>query len=154
MNEVKSRILIDNVQDKHEFCDKLRGVVNRAIEATLVYESFGKPAEVSVVITDDEHIRELNNEYRGIDKPTDVLSFPLLDLELAASGTVALGDVVISLERAVAQAEEFGHSVEREVGFLTAHSVLHLLGYDHETDDAADEDMRRRQREIMERVGE
>ena len=152
MNEIKNRILIDNVQDKHEFCDKLRSVVKKAIEATLTYENFGKPAEVSVVITDDEHIRELNNEYRNMDKPTDVLSFPLLDLELAASGIVALGDVVISLERAVAQAEEFGHSVEREVGFLTAHSVLHLLGYDHETDDGADEDMRRRQREIMEGV--
>lgn len=99
-----------------------------------------KAAEVSVVVTDDAELHELNREYRGVDAPTDVLSFPMYDpAEEAAAdesdpACALLGDIVISLERAERQAEEFGHSVERELGYLAAHGLLHLLGYDHETD--------------------
>lgn len=108
-------------------------------------------AEVSVVVTGDQEIRRLNRDYRGIDAPTDVLSFPLLEElgeqlppgappgpqhALWTAGEVpALGDIVISLERAKAQAEEYGHSLQREIAFLTVHGLLHLLGYDHETEE-------------------
>ena len=104
--------------------------------------------------TDNEGIRELNRIHRGIDRATDVLSFPMFsfeDEEEELEG--ALGDIVISLERAAEQAQTFGHSFEREVVFLCVHSMLHLLGYDHELGEAEDMDMRRRQSEIVERLG-
>ena len=116
-------------------------------------------AEVSVTFVDDEGIRELNKKFRNMDKPTDVLSFPLLDYEGESEEPFFdelshnLGDIVISLERAMAQANEFGHSFEREVAFLTAHSMLHLLGYDHELSEEDDADMRKRQSDIMEILG-
>ena len=105
-------------------------------------------AEISFTFTDNEGIREINREYRGIDRATDVLSFPMLefndDIEDAEyeteNGLVMLGDIVISIEKAREQAEEFGHSLRRELAFLTAHSMLHLLGYDH-VDDAIGEKM-------------
>lgn len=98
--------------------------------------------EVSVLITDDDGIHELNREFRGIDRKTDVLSFPMLEYEseekpkedMLPGEENILGDIVISLETAVSQAEEYGHSVLREISFLTVHSMLHLFGYDHETD--------------------
>lgn len=96
------------------------------------------PWEISILLTNDEEIKELNNEYRGKDQPTDVLSFPMLDgdeiNELVESPyPVPLGDIVISMETAVRQAHEYNHSLERELGFLVVHSMLHLLGYDHMT---------------------
>ena len=115
--------------------------------------------EVSVTFTSDEGIRELNKRFRGKDTPTDVLSFPLFDYEGETDEPPIdelannLGDIVISLERAMAQANEYGHSFEREVAFLTAHSMLHLLGYDHERSEAEDADMRARQNAIMEALG-
>ena len=107
-----------------------------------------------MTFTDNEGIRELNRLYRNIDRPTDVLSFPMFDFsdeDEIVEG--ALGDIVISLERAREQAETFGHSFEREVAFLCVHSMLHLLGYDHELGEQEDIDMRRRQREIVARLG-
>lgn len=107
--------------------------------ATRVMEAEGRDADVDITLVDDESIRELNREYRGKDAPTDVLSFSLLEdggEEPYIVGDPAfnlLGDVVISVETAARQAEEYGHSLERELGFLTAHGVLHLLGYDHGT---------------------
>ena len=111
--------------------------------------------EVSVTFTNNEGIRELNREYRNIDRATDVLSFPQINYDEGEdiSDGEMLGDIVISLERAREQAEEFGHSFERECAFLCAHSTLHLLGYDHEISDEDDADMRRRQREIMGKMG-
>jgi probable rRNA maturation factor len=144
-----NRIYIANHQDKLPFTPELRALVKRAIETTLEHENFPRAAEVSVTITDDEHITELNRDYRGKDSATDVLSFPLMDLELNGPEIVAIGDVVLSLERAAAQAEEYEHSLEREVGFLTVHSVLHLLGYDHEDEDDAASEMRQREKAIM-----
>ena len=144
--------------DKFKITYRQKLLVRAAILATLAYEGYGQSCEVSVTITDDEGIWAVNKEYRGIDKPTDVLSFPLTDFEQSAEPAadepaVSLGDIVVSLERAAAQAEEFGHSPERELAFLCVHSTLHLLGYDHELSDEDDADMRRRQREILDQMG-
>jgi probable rRNA maturation factor len=144
--------------DKLAVTYRQKMLVRAAILATLAYEGYGQSCEVSVTFTDDEGIHAVNREYRGIDKPTDVLSFPLTDFErteepVADEPTLSLGDIVVSLERAAAQAEEFGHSADRELAFLCVHSTLHLLGYDHELSDADDEDMRRRQREILDQMG-
>lgn len=123
----------------------------RVIEACLDYEECPYEAEVNVLFTDDEDIRQINNEYRGIDAPTDVLSFPIIDYDKPGdfsrleenvveyfnpeTGELLLGDVVISVDRAKLQAQEYGHSLEREVAFLTTHSMFHLFGYDHMEDD-------------------
>ena len=132
---------------------KLKMLIRRAIGETLKYEGIESDCEVSVTFTDNEGIHALNKEYRNIDRPTDVLSFPQIDYESGESAEGAIGDIVLSLERAEEQAREFGHSFERECAFLCVHSVLHLLGYDHELSDDDDADMRRRQREIMEIMG-
>ena len=134
---------------------KLKMLVRRAVLATLEYEGVDADCEVSVTFTDNGGIRALNREYRDIDRATDVLSFPQIDYGEGEKieGRAMLGDIVLSLERAREQAEEFGHSFERECAFLCAHSTLHLLGYDHELSDEDDADMRRRQSEIMEKMG-
>ena len=117
--------------------------IRKCINETLKAEGVSTRCEINVLVTNDEGIRIINKESRNLDKPTDVLSFPMFQLEAGNppadwsdycdpdTGLVPLGDMCISLERAVAQAEEFGHSVRREVGYLTIHSMLHLLGYDH-----------------------
>ena len=113
-------------------------------------------AEVSVTLTDDAHIHVLNREYRNVDRPTDVLSFALTESEepeiIGADGGAVLGDLVISLERAAAQAEEYGHSPLRELSFLTVHGMLHLLGYDHMEEEERLE-MEEEQRHVMEELG-
>lgn len=132
---------------------ELKCAVRAAILATLKYEGFPFDAEVSVTFTDNEYIHGLNNEYRGMDKPTDVLSFPMYDdgfpYDECQHGCT-LGDIVISLEKAEEQANELGHDLIREVAFLAIHSTLHLLGYDHERSPEEDEEQCRRQREILE----
>ncbi len=156
---MKLKIYFENDQRKHSIKYKMQMLIRHTILETLEYEGMENDVEVSVTFVDDEGIRELNNKFRGLDKPTDVLSFPLLDYEGESEEPFFdelchnLGDIVISLERAMAQANEFGHSFEREVAFLTAHSMLHLLGYDHEISDEDDADMRRRQNDIMDRLG-
>ena len=137
---------------------KLKRLVRRAVCESLEYEGFYNDAEVSVTFTDNEGIRALNAEYRGIDKETDVLSFPLTDFEgseepPADEAAISLGDIVVSLEKARTQAEEFGHSFQREVAFLCVHSMLHLLGYDHVNSDEDDAEMRHRQSEILVKMG-
>lgn len=136
----------------------LKILMRRSVTAALEYEGFYNDAEVSVTFTDNEGIRALNSEFRGIDKETDVLSFPLTDFEggdepPADEPSIMLGDIVISLEKAAAQAQEFGHSFERECAFLCVHSMLHLLGYDHVNSEEEDAEMRRRQSEILESMG-
>lgn len=136
----------------------LKLLIRRAIISSLDYEGFENNAEVSVTFTDNEGIKALNAQYRGIDKETDVLSFPLTDFEGGEEPPVdeeitGLGDIVISLEKAQAQADEYGHSFEREMAFLTVHSMLHLLGYDHVNSEKEDEEMRCRQREILNNMG-
>ena len=144
--------------DKYPVTYKMKMLVRASVLATLAYEGYKPECELSVTFTDNDGIRAVNKQYRNIDKATDVLSFPLTDFEggeepPADEPTVSLGDVIISLERAKEQAQEFGHSFEREVAFLTVHSTLHLLGYDHELSEDDDADMRRRQREILESMG-
>ena len=121
----------------------VKSIIKTCIKATLDAERISVPCEINVLITDDAGIQLVNRESRNLDKPTDVLSFPMFQLEPVNpptdwvdyqdpdTGLVPLGDMCISLERAIAQAGEFGHSTRREVGYLTIHSMLHLLGYDH-----------------------
>ena len=136
----------------------LKSVVRRAILATLDYEDFLFGAEVSVTFCDNEYIKKLNNEYRNKDSATDVLSFPMFDLDgeeelpLNPDGSLTLGDIVISVERAKEQAKEVGNSTVREICFLAVHSTLHLLGYDHERSQDDDEAQCLAQREIMDKV--
>ena len=135
----------------------LKMLIRRSVIAALDYEGYSNDCEVSVTLTDNEGIHALNKQYRSIDAPTDVLSFPLVEYENTEEPPVdeatMLGDIVISLERAEEQAEEFGHSFEREVSFLTVHSMLHLLGYDHVNSEEEEEEMRSRQRDIMKALG-
>lgn len=146
-------------QTKLPLTYKLKLLVRRAVETTLDYEQYENPVEVSITFTDNEGIRDLNRRFRGIDRETDVLSFPLFDYDGETDEPPVdelvgmLGDVVISLEQAKKQAEEYGHSFERETAFLTVHSMLHLLGYDHEQGGEEEADMRRRQSEILDGMG-
>ena len=134
-----------------------RPLVRKCIAAVLRHEAFGRPAEVSVSFVDNEQIRELNAEYRNKDSATDVLSFPLGENDVydidEENGACELGDIVISVERAMEQAEEYGHSLEREIGWLTVHSMLHLLGYDHETSEEDARDMRQREEAVLQSLG-
>ena len=135
-------------------------IIKKCIHATLDAERISVPCEINVLVTDDAGIQIINRESRSLDKPTDVLSFPMFQLEAGnppadwtgyqdpASGLVPLGDMCISLERAVAQAQEFGHSTRREVGYLTIHSMLHLLGYDHLDEGPMKKQMRSREEAI------
>ena len=143
--------------------ETLSELLNRVIITALDEEKVELPCEISVLITDDEGIHQINLEQRDVDCPTDVLSFPMFDLEPGEhpdeedadpeTGLSPLGDMVISLERAVAQAEEFGHSVEREVCYLSVHSILHLLGYDHMDDGPMKAQMRLREEVILGKLG-
>ena len=138
----------------------LTSVITKCIFAVLQQEKITAPCEINVLVTDDQGIQVINLASRGIDKPTDVLSFPMFELSAGNApaewsaymdpdtGLCPLGDMVISLERAVKQAKEFGHSVRREVGYLTIHSMLHLLGYDHVDEGEQKRVMRKREEEI------
>ncbi len=143
-------IYFENSQDAFGVSYALKLLVRRAIESTLRYEGVKEHCEVSVTFTDNEGIHALNRTYRNIDAPTDVLSFPLF--EQTEKGR-QLGDIVLSLERCDEQALEFGHSFERECAFLTVHSTLHLLGYDHVGSEEEERDMRERQTAIVTEMG-
>ena len=135
--------------------------LRRCINEALVFQGVDVPCEINVLVTDDQGIRVINQASRDIDKETDVLSFPMFELtpgELPTdwtpyvdpqTGRVPLGDMAISLERALEQAQEFGHGVKREIGYLTVHSVLHLLGYDHLDEGPMKQQMRRQEESIM-----
>ena len=137
-------------------CDyHMKSIVRQAVIATLEYEDLIYGAELAVTFCDNEYIRKINAEFRNKDSATDVLSFPMYDFdesepELNPDGTITLGDIVISLERAAEQAAELGHTLEREVAFLVIHSTLHLLGYDHERSKDDDEAQCLAQRDIIE----
>lgn len=138
-------------------------LLQRVIGAALDAEQIEVDCEVNVLVTDDGEIHEINLEQRQVDRPTDVLSFPMFDLRLGEkpqedwadpdTGLVPLGDMVISLERCAAQAEEFGHSLERELSYLAVHSVLHLLGYDHMDEGPMKVRMREREEAILNGLG-
>ena len=145
-------IIITNDPETLVVPDGLEDAVKIAAEK--VAELYGlQNAEVSVTLTDDAHIHELNKTYRGVDRPTDVLSFALTESEVGGGPeTEILGDLVLSVERVAAQAEEYGHSLRREAAFLTVHGMLHLLGYDH-IEDEDREEMEREQRAVMDALG-
>ncbi|MBE7047534.1 MAG: rRNA maturation RNase YbeY [Ruminococcaceae bacterium] len=152
------KINIENEQEIKKVNKDLESLLHSVVKKALEYENIEENCEVNILLTDNESIREINNDQRNIDSATDVLSFPYLmteDGELLVSeedyydGYLQIGDIVISLERAQEQSEEFGHSYEREVGFLTCHSVLHLLGYDHE-EESDREIMRQKEEAVLE----
>ncbi len=150
---MNTRIYIENEQKLYKCDFGLKHLLHSAIRATLAYEGFTRPAEVSVTLVDNAAIHALNRERREVDRPTDVLSFPLFDDDFGDGEYCALGDIVLSMERAAEQAREFGHSLKREVAFLTVHSMLHLLGYDHETSLEDEADMFARQEAILVQMG-
>lgn len=130
------KVYITNKQNVVKVPSGLRILIRRSCHAVLEFEKFEESAEISVTFVDNEQIAELNAQYRNKPQPTDVLSFPLGENNVydrnPETGAVLLGDIVISLELAVEQAKLYGHSLQREVAFLTVHSMFHLLGYDHE----------------------
>ena len=155
-------VIFENSQDILEVSDEYVKTCEEALSAALKYEGMDFDAEVNLIFTDDEEIREINLENREIDRATDVLSFPMVEGENGKlsitdgdifDGKVILGDIVISLERAKAQAEEYGHSIIRELGFLAVHSMLHLLGYDHEISEEDEKVMFKKQEEILNSIG-
>lgn len=158
-------IYIDNRQNKIEFSKKYEEIIKHIIDYALMEEQVNIDYEVSVILIDNEEIRKINNSMRKIDKVTDVLSFPMLEYpeqkvykevyskyafnnSFLDEGKLVLGDIALSLEKCKEQSEEFNHSFIRECAYLTVHSVLHLLGYDHmiESDKAV---MRKREEEIL-----
>jgi probable rRNA maturation factor len=153
---MKLKIYYENSQEEIPVTYKLKMLLRRAILAALEYEKKYGEFEVSITFTNNSGIRELNRTYRERDSVTDVLSFPIIDFlkdKVDYNDYLMLGDIVISLERAEEQAKEYGHGFDREVAFLSVHSTLHLLGYDHELSEEDDTDMRERQRDIMKKIG-
>ncbi len=144
-------ILIDNRQDKIEISQDIVSLIEKVVEEVLVEEDFTLDCELSISFVDNEEIRDLNRSYRNVDKETDVLSFPMDD-DFMEDKLVLLGDIVISMEKALEQAGDLGHSVDREIAYLTAHSMLHLLGYDH-IEDHDKKEMRAREKAIMKKLG-
>lgn len=153
----KIKVIISNNQKNVKIPTGVRMLVRRCCNAVLLQEKFEGAAEISVTFVNDEMIRQLNKEHRGIDKSTDVLSFPLgengeYDIN-RDTGAKMLGDIVISIEHAVAQSEEYGHSLQREIAFLTVHSLLHLLGYDHENGGLEAVHMREKEESVLTQLG-
>ena len=153
----KVKVTITNKQKKEKIPTGIRMLVRRACIAVLAEENFSESAEVDVTFVDDEEIRVLNFQFRNLDKSTDVLSFPLGENGVydrnPATYAMMLGDVIISVEHAARQAEEYGHSFQREIAFLTVHSMLHLLGYDHVNGGIEAETMREKEESVLIKMG-
>lgn len=156
-------VYIENLQDKVEIKDDIIKLMNESVEIIMENEKFTDAYNIDVMIVDNERIRQINSEYRNIDKPTDVLSFPIVDMydrEIKTSlgdidkdeGAIVLGDIVISIEKAVEQALEYGHSLEREIIFLLTHGVYHLLGYDHDNEER-EKKMLGKQNAVLDKMG-
>ena len=146
-------LILDDRQDKLEVSEELIEKIKDIIIECLDYDGYDDNYEVSLSFVDNKEIHELNREYRGVDRVTDVLSFPLLsdDFEDVELEEESLGDIVVSLERALEQSIEYNHSFEREVCFLICHSMFHLLGYDHDTDENTKE-MREKEEHILNKL--
>lgn len=145
------RILFDDRQDKVLISEEIFKIVEKGIITVIQMEQLSDNFEVSVSFVDNKEIREINREFRNIDGETDVLSFPM-DFEFDLDCDKPLGDVIISLEKALEQSNEFGHSFEREVLYLTVHSMYHLLGYDH-IEEKDREIMREKEKNTMKKLG-
>ena len=151
------KVIITNNQKTVRIPTGVRMLIRRCCNAVLIGEEFKGSAEISVTIVDNAEIHELNLKHRNIDRPTDVLSFPLgvdgvYDIN-NDTGAQMLGDIVISIEKAMEQAELYGHSLDREIAFLTVHSMLHLLGYDHEPGGLELVRMREREEAVLTQLG-
>ena len=154
---MSNKVLISNEQNAVKIPSGLRILIRRSCNAVLNCEHFEGPAEISVTFVDNDRIHELNKQYRNKDMPTDVLSFPMgengqYDID-EDNGCKVLGDIVISMQRAMEQAELYGHSLQREVAYLTVHSMLHLLGYDHEGSGLEAVRMREREEAVLLQLG-
>lgn len=153
----KIKVVISNEQKEVRIPTGLRMLVRRCCNAVLRLENFEGSAEISVSFVNNERIKELNKQYRDKDQPTDVLSFPMFENGQynvdPETGVKLLGDVVISVEKALEQSEKYGHSFQREMGYLTVHSVLHLLGYDHVNGGIERVRMREKEEEVMSQLG-
>lgn len=150
----RCHVSFTNQQRKEHTPKVLKDLIRSAVNAVLEYEGVSVESEMSVLLVDDRGIRELNRDFRNIDRATDVLSFPSGDYPLEdGADYLYVGDMALSLERARKQAEEYGHSYEREVAFLTAHSVLHCLGYDHVDGPEQEKEMFSRQEAILQGMG-
>ncbi len=154
---MSNKVLITNRQQKVKIPTGTRLLIRRCCNATLRNEGFELPAEISVSFVDNEEIKKINGEYRNKPVETDVLSFPLFEngeyKVTPETGMVTLGDIVISIEKAVEQANMFGHSLSREIAFLTVHSMLHLLGHHHEEGGLQEVHMREREETILKQLG-
>ncbi|MBE6834638.1 MAG: rRNA maturation RNase YbeY [Ruminococcaceae bacterium] len=157
MTDNKLKVNILNQQNKVKVPTGVRMLIRRCCHAVLELEKFDGPAEISVSFVDNEQIHSLNKEYRNIDKPTDVLSFPLGENgeydRNPETGAALLGDIVISMEKAIEQAEEYGHTLQREIGYLTVHSMLHLMGYDHVDGGVEAVRMREKEENVLTNLG-
>lgn len=158
---MKLRIYFSNAQEKLPVTNEMKKLITKAVSAVieseryinnLVMSLYDKGAELSVTFTDNEGIHSENLRMRGVDAPTDVLSFPMFEDVADTEGDCSFGDILLSLEKADEQAALYGHSYEREVIFLVVHSMLHLIGYDHMEEDE-EQEMRSKQREIMKKLG-
>lgn len=156
-DKMANKVYITNEQKSVKIPSGIRLLIRRCCNAVLEVEEFPYPAEISVTLVDNESIKELNTQFRDKPTETDVLSFPQFEKgtwEPNESGSVAIGDIVISIEKAVEQADEYDHSLQREVAFLTVHSMLHLLGYDHENGGIDEVRMREREEFILKQLGQ
>lgn len=153
----KLKVLISNKQKEVKIPSGIRLLIRRCCHAVLDMENFQGSVEVSVSFISNEEIRRLNEQYRHKNVPTDVLSFPLgqdgVYDKNEATGAYMLGDIVISAEKAFEQAAMFGHTIQREIGFLTVHSMLHLLGYDHVNGEAESKLMREKEESVLKKLG-
>lgn len=156
------KLMLENEQDKVKVTEEMEKTLMSVCDRVLMSEECDFDAEISVTLVDNESIREINAEQRNIDRPTDVLSFPMLEFDedgvaCADYDTdgdfIILGDIVISMERAQEQAREYGHSFIRELAFLTAHSMLHLLGYDHINSAEEERVMCEKQEAVLQSLG-
>ncbi|RKD34729.1 rRNA maturation RNase YbeY [Thermohalobacter berrensis] len=145
-------LLIDNRQEEIKIDEEIIKIVKEVVNECLNLEGKNKNYEISISFVNDEEIRILNRDFRGKDKPTDVLSFPMEDDEEVTDYTPILGDIVISAPTAIRQAKEYGHSIKREIAYLTAHSMFHLMGYDHKTEDEK-KIMRTKEKQVMRKLG-
>lgn len=143
-------IFLDNRQSKITIKEDIIDLLNLVVEKSLEVLGMEDDYEVSISFVDNEEIKELNRDYRGVDSQTDVLSFPMDDDLLVP--VPLLGDIIISVEKALEQSKDYGHSLERELAYLTAHSMLHLCGYDHMEDEEKKE-MRDKEKAIMKKIG-
>ena len=156
-------VLVENQQSSIVTTDRMESLLKNAVETCFELEGFSTPSEVSILLVDDDRIREINKEQRNIDKPTDVLSFPVVDMvegEVVSDegdfdldeNLLLLGDIILSTETAIRQSQEYEHSFEREMAFLVTHGVFHLLGYDHDEEEM-EQRMMEKQERVLEKMG-